>query len=117
MMSRILKEMLLERAARHAKTGFNHLLDYEAGNKLAITEAVIEASNIPQAMIKLGLDSGYGEGASLSTDKIHSMLGGLQNSHQKQTFIEGFKGEIDQFSRELWTYFENTCLAIEGAGG
>ncbi len=114
MMSKILKDMLLERAGRHAKTGFNYLLDYEAGNKLAIPEAVIEASNIPQAMLKLGLTSGYGEGAMLSSDKVQSMLGGMQNSHQKETFVKSYQSEIDQFSRELWTYFENTCLAIEG---
>ena len=113
MMSKVLVDLLRQRAKGHASLGFGHLLDFQAGNKLALTEAVIEAANIPQAVLKLGLQAGYGEGAMLSVTKVQSMLGGLQNSHQKQTFIDGFKAEIDQFSAELWNYFETVCLVIE----
>ncbi|WP_017932664.1 hypothetical protein [Robiginitomaculum antarcticum] len=113
-MSRTLNDLLVKRALDHAKAGFTHLLDFETGNTDSITEALIQAASIPTALLKLGVNVGYREGGTLSVDKVQNMQGGLTNNHQKSSFVLNFKSELDQFSNELWAYFEDTCLAVEG---
>ena len=113
-MSRTLNTLLMNRALEHSKTGFNHLLDFETGNAESITEALVQAAAIPKALGKLGVNVNYGEGAKLSVEKVQSMQGSLTNNHQKSSFVLNFKTELEQFSTELWNYFEATCVAVEG---
>lgn len=113
-MSHVLTELLIKRANSHAREGFLKVLDFETGDTEAITFALIEAASIPQALTKLNLDVAYPEGGKLNVAKVQSMQKGLQNAFQKTSFVEGYKADLGQFSQELWTYFENVCLAVEG---
>ena len=113
-MSRTLNALLMDRALDHSKAGFNHLLDFETGNAESITEALVQAAAIPKALTKLGVNVNYPEGAKLSVDKVQNMQGSLTNNHQKSSFVLNFKTELEQFSTELWNYFEATCTAVEG---
>ena len=113
-MSRTLNTLLMNRALDHSKAGFMHLLDFETGNAESITEALVQAAAIPKALVKLGVNVNYPEGAALSVAKVQSMQGSLMNNHQKSSFVLNFKTELEQFSIELWNYFEATCTAVEG---
>lgn len=114
-MSKVLTDLLINRAKNHAREGFLKVLDYETGDVESITFALIEAASIPQALIKLNLDVAYPEGGILNAAKVQSFQKGLQNAFQKTSFVEGYKANLDQFAAELWAYFENVCLALEGA--
>lgn len=116
-MSKVLTELLIDRANNHARQGFLNVLDYETGEVEAITLALIEAASIPQALIKLNLDVPYPEGGNLNAAKVQSFQKGLQNAFQKTSFVEGYKADLNQFSNELWAYFENVCLAVERLEG
>lgn len=113
-MSKVLTALLIERANNHARQGFLYVLDYETGDVESITLALMEAAAIPQALTKLGLNVAYPEGGMLSVEKVQSFQKGLQNAFQKTSFVEGFKADLAQFSAELWAYFENVCIAVEG---
>ena len=64
-MSKVLTDLLINRANNHAREGFLKVLDYETGDTEAITLALIEAAAIPQALKKLGLNVTYPEGGIL----------------------------------------------------
>ena len=113
-MSKVLTELLIDRANNHAREGFLKVLDFETGDTEAITFALIEAASIPQALSKLNLDVRYPEGGKLDVAKVQGMQKGLQNAFQKTSFVEGYKADTAQFATELWSYFENVCLAVEG---
>lgn len=112
-MSKILNEMLISRASKHARTGFSYVLDFETGDVEAITLALIEAASIPQALVKLGLNVPYPAGGQLTAAKVQSFQKGLENAFQKTSFVEGYKADLPQFGADLWGYFEATCLALE----
>lgn len=112
-MSKVLNDLLKDRAVHHASAGFSHILDFEAGSGVSLTEAFIQAASIPKALDKLGVSVGYDEGGLLSVAKVQSYQRSLENAHQKNTFVVSFKAELDQFSKELWNYFERSCLAVE----
>lgn len=114
-MSRLQATLLVERVQSHAKAGFTLLLDYDHGDTNAIVDAFLEAVAIVNPLGKLGLNSDFPEGSSLSIEKLQNMTKGLDNSHQKTNFVNGFTKEMDQYAVELWAYFEGVSLTLEKA--